>query len=91
MGTTGPASAADPVWAKAPQEPPRRARPGPPRHDLVEWVGGYPFEVAKPEEVFTFARDRGFEPRHLRTCAGGIGCNEYVFERVRESAGAGRP
>ena len=22
------------------------------RHDLVDWVGGYPFEVAKPEQVF---------------------------------------
>src|SRR5262249_16272109 len=21
-------------------------------HDLLDWVGGYPFEVAKPEEIF---------------------------------------
>ena len=21
-------------------------------HDLVDWVGGYPFEVARPEEIF---------------------------------------
>ncbi|HZE30991.1 MAG TPA: class I SAM-dependent methyltransferase [Actinoallomurus sp.] len=52
------------------------------KHDLVDWVGGYPFEVAKPEEVFAFMRTRGFELRHLKTCAGGIGCNEYVLERV---------
>ena len=25
-------------------------------HDLVDWVGGYPFEVAKPEEIFDFYR-----------------------------------
>jgi 2-polyprenyl-6-hydroxyphenyl methylase/3-demethylubiquinone-9 3-methyltransferase len=49
------------------------------RHDLVDWVGGYPFEVAKPETVFGFLRDRGFELRHLKSCAGGLGCNEYVF------------
>jgi 2-polyprenyl-6-hydroxyphenyl methylase/3-demethylubiquinone-9 3-methyltransferase len=52
------------------------------RHDMVDWVGGYPFEVAKPEEVFSFLRERGFQLRHLKTCAGGIGCNEYVVERV---------
>lgn len=50
-------------------------------HDLIDWIGGYPFEVAKPEQVFDFLRDRGFELRRLSTCAGGIGCNEYVFER----------
>ncbi|MBX5462225.1 MAG: class I SAM-dependent methyltransferase [Steroidobacteraceae bacterium] len=49
--------------------------------DIVDWVGGYPFEVAKPEEIFTFFRDRGFELTELKTCAGGRGCCEYVFRR----------
>ena len=51
------------------------------KHDLVDWVGGYPFEVASPEQVFDFCRDRGFQLRHLKTCKGGIGCNEFVFDR----------
>ncbi len=50
-------------------------------HDLVDWVGGYPFEVAKPEEVFDFYSQRGFTLRKLKTCGGGHGCNEFVFER----------
>jgi 2-polyprenyl-6-hydroxyphenyl methylase/3-demethylubiquinone-9 3-methyltransferase len=50
-------------------------------HDLVDWVGGYPFEVAKPEEIFDFYHRRGFELVKLKTCAGGIGCNEYIFRR----------
>jgi 2-polyprenyl-6-hydroxyphenyl methylase/3-demethylubiquinone-9 3-methyltransferase len=50
-------------------------------HDLVDWVGGYPFEVAKPEEVFDFYRKRGFELSRLKTCGGGLGCNEFVFIR----------
>jgi len=50
-------------------------------HDLVDWVGGYPFEVAKPEEVFDFYRQRGFELVRLKTRGGGLGCNEYVFVR----------
>jgi len=52
-----------------------------PWRDVVDWVGGYPFEVAKPEQVFRFFRDRGFGLQELVTCAGGLGCNEFVFER----------
>lgn len=48
-------------------------------HDLIDWVGGYPFEVAKPEEVFAFFRRRGFILEELKTCGGSLGCNEYVF------------
>jgi 2-polyprenyl-6-hydroxyphenyl methylase/3-demethylubiquinone-9 3-methyltransferase len=50
--------------------------------DVVDWVGGYPFEVAKPEEVFDFYRSRGFVLQRLKTCAGGLGCNEYVLIRA---------
>jgi 2-polyprenyl-3-methyl-5-hydroxy-6-metoxy-1,4-benzoquinol methylase len=51
-------------------------------HDLIDWVGGYPFEVARPEEIFDFFYERGFVLRRLRTCGGGLGCNEFVFERA---------
>ena len=50
-------------------------------HDLVDWVGGYPFEVATPEAIFDFARSRGFLLERLVTCGGGLGCNQYVFAR----------
>ncbi|MCC7451592.1 MAG: hypothetical protein IT324_29565 [Anaerolineae bacterium] len=53
-------------------------------HDLIDWVDGYPFEVARPEQIFDFYRERGFTLVRLKTCAGGLGCNEYIFER-RES------
>ncbi|MBO6937182.1 MAG: class I SAM-dependent methyltransferase [Deltaproteobacteria bacterium] len=49
--------------------------------DLVDWVGGYPFEVARPEEVFEFYRERGYELEFLKTCGGGRGCNEYVLRK----------
>jgi 2-polyprenyl-3-methyl-5-hydroxy-6-metoxy-1,4-benzoquinol methylase len=49
--------------------------------DLIDWVGGLPFEVAKPEEIFDFYRARGFTLTRLRTCAGTLGCNEFVFEK----------
>ncbi len=50
-------------------------------HDLVDWVGGYPREVAKPEKIFEFYRERGFELTYLQTQAGSMGCNEYTFIR----------
>lgn len=52
-----------------------------PWRDVVDWVGGLPFEVAKPEAVFDFLRARHFRLEKLVTCAGGHGCNEYVFKR----------
>lgn len=51
-------------------------------YDLVDWIGGWPFEVARPEEVFSFLKDRGFELIQLRTCGGNLGCNEFVFRRL---------
>ncbi|MDO9091977.1 MAG: class I SAM-dependent methyltransferase [Rubrivivax sp.] len=56
-------------------------------HDMVDWIGGYPFEVAKPEQVFSFYRDREFTLRQLSTSAGGTACNEYVFRRNRADDG----
>lgn len=52
-----------------------------PWRDVVDWVGGYPFEVAKPEEIFDFFRPFGFTLNRLKTCGKGYGCNEFVFRR----------
>jgi 2-polyprenyl-3-methyl-5-hydroxy-6-metoxy-1,4-benzoquinol methylase len=46
--------------------------------DLVDWVGGYPFEVAKPEEIFDFYMARGFQLEKMKTC-NDPGCNEFIF------------
>ena len=55
-------------------------------YDMVDWVGGYPFEVATPEAIFDFYRVRGFTLRRMTTIASGWGCNEFVFERVDAGA-----
>jgi 2-polyprenyl-6-hydroxyphenyl methylase/3-demethylubiquinone-9 3-methyltransferase len=52
-------------------------------HDWFDWLGGYPFEVAKPEEIFRFYRDRGFTLTHLTTKGALAGCNEFVFVREK--------
>ena len=51
-------------------------------HDMIDWVGGYPFEVAGPGEIFEFFKQRGFNLTRLVTTRS-LGCNEFVFRRVR--------
>ena len=49
--------------------------------DIIDWVGGYPYEVAKPEEIFDFYRGRGFQLAKMKCGGVGLGCNEFVFVR----------
>jgi SAM-dependent methyltransferase len=58
-----------------------RGRGMSPWRDVIDWVGGYPFEVAKPEEIFDFFHKSRFSLIRLKTCSGGLGCNEFVFIR----------
>jgi len=47
-------------------------------HDITDWVGGFPFEVARPEAIFEFYKSRGFRLDRLTT-AKKDGNNEFVF------------
>jgi cyclopropane fatty-acyl-phospholipid synthase-like methyltransferase len=49
--------------------------------DIVDWVGGYPYEVARPEEIFDFYRARGFTLMKLKCGGVGLGCNEFIFTK----------
>jgi 2-polyprenyl-6-hydroxyphenyl methylase/3-demethylubiquinone-9 3-methyltransferase len=49
-------------------------------HDWRDWLGGYPFEVAKPEDVARRLAADGFELQR-KTLTRGLGCNEFVFKR----------
>lgn len=51
-------------------------------HDVVDWVGGYPFEVASVSAMTEFLRPYGFEPAQIKDCGRGHGCNEFVFRRT---------
>jgi 2-polyprenyl-3-methyl-5-hydroxy-6-metoxy-1,4-benzoquinol methylase len=54
-----------------------------PWRDVVDWVGGYPYEVAGPDAVFRFFRDRGFELQNMKTTSG-LGCNEFVLRKTAD-------
>jgi 2-polyprenyl-6-hydroxyphenyl methylase/3-demethylubiquinone-9 3-methyltransferase len=49
--------------------------------DIIDWVGGYPYEVATPDEIFDFYYARGFSLTKLKCGGVGLGCNEFVFVR----------
>jgi 2-polyprenyl-3-methyl-5-hydroxy-6-metoxy-1,4-benzoquinol methylase len=53
-----------------------------PHTDMLDWVGGFPFEVSKPEDIFNFFKKKGYALSMLKTCGGGLGCNEYVFRKT---------
>jgi 2-polyprenyl-3-methyl-5-hydroxy-6-metoxy-1,4-benzoquinol methylase len=54
-------------------------------YDMIDWLGGWPFEVARPKDVVAFYRSRGFELLELRTVGSRSGCNEFVFRRLPRS------
>lgn len=47
-------------------------------HDAVDWIGGYPFETATPEELTDFFNGKKFFLINIIKKTG-IGCNELVF------------
>ena len=49
-------------------------------HDIIDWVGGYPYEVATVDEIFEFYKARGFSLTKVKSGGVGLGCNEFVFE-----------
>lgn len=53
-------------------------------HDWIDWLGGLPFEVAKPEEILNFYMPHGFVLENLIT-TNRLGCNQFVFRKQLES------
>ena len=51
-------------------------------NDTVDWVGGYPFEVASAIEIETFFKQRNFSLVKSKLKKGS-GCNEFVFRKLQ--------
>jgi len=50
------------------------------RINIKDWLGGYPYEYATVQEIFTFAKQRGFSLENL-TCNNGLLNNEFLLKR----------
>lgn len=49
-------------------------------YDWIDWLGGYPFEVAKPEDIFDFCKRKGFRLLKMKT-TNGLGNNQFIFRQ----------
>ena len=54
-------------------------------HDYIDWLGGFPFEVASPCDVEQWLAEAGFTLQAVRTVGRRQGCNEYVFATAHAS------
>jgi 2-polyprenyl-3-methyl-5-hydroxy-6-metoxy-1,4-benzoquinol methylase len=52
------------------------------RHDLNDWLGGFPYEHAKVEELFSFYQNRGFDLVKLKT-TNSIGNNQLLLRKSK--------
>jgi 2-polyprenyl-6-hydroxyphenyl methylase/3-demethylubiquinone-9 3-methyltransferase len=50
-------------------------------HDVIDWLGGYPYEYARIAEVVTFVQSLGFRIERVLQARVPTGCNELVFRR----------
>ena len=50
-------------------------------YDVIDWIGGYPYEYASIEEVDEIMSALGFKKVKLIPANVPTGCNEFVFRR----------
>jgi 2-polyprenyl-6-hydroxyphenyl methylase/3-demethylubiquinone-9 3-methyltransferase len=50
-------------------------------YDMIDWLGGWPFEVSKPDDVVKLYVAKGFSLERLVDVGSRPGCNEFVFSR----------
>lgn len=50
-------------------------------YNVIDWVGGYPYEYATQEEIIQFCKHKNFNL--IKTVKAGVptGCNEFVFQK----------
>jgi 2-polyprenyl-6-hydroxyphenyl methylase/3-demethylubiquinone-9 3-methyltransferase len=49
-------------------------------HDIIDWLGGLPYEVASPSDVVTFCQNFNFELKKIKELEEG-GCSQYLFQK----------
>ena len=50
-------------------------------YDVIDWIGGYPYEYASIDEITAFVTGHGFTVEKIVPAQIGTGCNEFVFRK----------
>jgi 2-polyprenyl-6-hydroxyphenyl methylase/3-demethylubiquinone-9 3-methyltransferase len=74
-------------WATTGEHPAKMDRGMDFYHNLVDWVGGYPYEYAEPEDIVRRVCRLGFECIRFRPARVPTGCNEFIFRKLRSRHG----
>ena len=72
-------------WLVTRRNPLRQSRGMDFYYDVVDWVGGYPYEYASPHEIMQLVEPLGFKLDRIIATTVPTGCNQYVFEARRVS------
>ncbi len=51
-------------------------------YDVVDWIGGYPYEFASIDEIVNYVSKLGFRVERVIPAQVGTGCNEFVFRKA---------
>ncbi|HWA08462.1 MAG TPA: class I SAM-dependent methyltransferase [Opitutaceae bacterium] len=73
-------------WAVTGRNPKRQERGMDFYYDVVDWVGGYPYEYASRDEIVQMLERQGFQLVKLLPARVPTGCNEFIFRRNAASA-----
>ncbi|MBI4615742.1 MAG: class I SAM-dependent methyltransferase [Planctomycetes bacterium] len=74
-------------WLVTRADPRRQARGMDFHHNVVDWVGGYPYEYATVEAVTRLAARHGLARVRFRRAEVPTGCNEFVFAKGAPAPG----
>jgi SAM-dependent methyltransferase len=69
------------VWITTHQNPLHKERGMDFWYDVIDWLGGYPYEYARPGHVVEFVDALGLELERMLKPRGATGCDQFVFRR----------
>lgn len=51
-------------------------------YNVVDWIGGYPYEYGSVDEIVRLVEAHGFQAERVMPAEVPTGCNEFIFRRV---------
>jgi len=52
------------------------------KSDIIDWLGGYPYEYATIQEIVNYVEKLGFQTIKVIPTSGWTGCNQFVFKKL---------
>lgn len=52
------------------------------KSDLIDWLGGYPYEYAKVKKIVNYIEKLGFQTIKVIPTVGWTGCNQFIFKKL---------